>query len=88
MIVLGHNMSMFPDGRHGLYRPHWNEPWWGTKRNSFVSETPRLDPPPSSPDLSGEGEEDGEEKPVPDFEDPYNITGTWMRVSISFPLLG
>lgn len=65
MIVLSENARGFRVNEDGLLRPLWNYFWDGSTQNSYVSRK-----------LEG-----GElVKPDIDFEDPYGISGTWMRV--------
>jgi hypothetical protein len=68
MLVLGHNLQIFSERTNGILEPIWTKPFSGATPDSYVS--------PPLPALEG--------LPVPlDLKEPYNITGTWMRVSRS-----
>jgi hypothetical protein len=64
MIVLGYNLKLFSESTHGIFRPVWRDPFKGVSPQSF------------EPTLT--------KKSVParpsNVKDPYNISGTWMRV--------
>ena len=67
MIILDHNMKLSSESRHRSedMRDVQSKPFVGASPKSFVS------PPTSIP----------MEPPLPlEAQDPYNITGTWMRV--------
>lgn len=69
MVVLGYNLHIFTERARGVFEPVWVAPWQGVGRNSFVS--------PASTKLP-------EELGAPgglDDQDPYGISGMWMRVS-------
>ncbi|KAB8360824.1 hypothetical protein FH972_024558 [Carpinus fangiana] len=68
-VVLGYNLNMLNTRTQGLFPPVWNKPFHGATKNSY---------------------KDPEEAPM-DYmvprkstsvieDDPYDITGTWMRV--------
>ncbi|TVY73276.1 hypothetical protein LSUE1_G009103 [Lachnellula suecica] len=65
MIILGHNLRMFVERTRNSFRHVWRDPWFGASPDSFR--------PISVTCL---------EQPAPPMEalDPYNISGTWMRV--------
>lgn len=65
MVVLGHNLKIFSDRTNGVFKPIWIDPFSGATPDSYMSSLPVPEGPPLSLD----------------FIDPYNITGTWMRVS-------
>lgn len=69
MVVLGHNLQIFPDRTNGAFKPIWTDPFSGATPGSYKSPSLSV---PEGPPLSL------------DFIDPYNITGTWMRVSSPF----
>jgi hypothetical protein len=71
MVVLGHNLRMFTENAHGIFRPLWSVPWQGASPDSFHPNVTfgKLKEPPAPP-----------MNPL----DPYNISGTWMRVSFQF----
>lgn len=67
MVVVGHNLRIFSDRTNGNFAPMWTEPFSGVTPHSYRSSPlPLLGGVPASFD----------------FEDPYNVTGTWMRVSL------
>lgn len=72
MVVLGHNLRMFTENTHGIFKPLWSVPWHGSSPDSF------------SPLTLGKLRE--QPAPPMDAMDPYNISGTWMRVSTSFKI--
>ena len=66
MLVLGHNMETFTEQTHGIFKPLWTEAFSGATPDSYESiSMPQVETPLTPPP----------------FEDPYNIQGTWMRVS-------
>lgn len=69
MVVIGHNLRLFSD-RTGneVYGSIWAEPFAGAVPNSYTSlSVLRLNEP----------------KAVLDAQDPFGVTGTYMRVSDS-----
>lgn len=66
MIVLGYNLRSFSERTSGAFPMLWLNPWGGVTPHSFVS------PPLKSPRL--------EPRPPVELQDPYGITGYWMRV--------
>jgi len=66
MVVLGHNLEIFSDRTNGLFEPIWTEEFDGATPDSYMSPSLIALAAPSIP---------------LDFKDPYNVTGTWMRVS-------
>lgn len=36
MVVLGHNLKMFTENTHGIFKPLWAEPWLGASPDSFM----------------------------------------------------
>ncbi|THW10526.1 hypothetical protein D6D25_07586 [Aureobasidium pullulans] len=68
MVVLGYNMRLFNRRAPHVFEPIWETPFNGASPNSYVSAPPKgLVREPSPPgDL--------------DMQDPYGITGEWMRV--------
>lgn len=67
MIVIRHNTKESSGTRSGIIDRMWSRPWREAVRDSYVS----LGPPriPTEPTLS------------PADLDPYNVSGTWLRVS-------
>jgi hypothetical protein len=69
MVVLGHNIQVFSDKTNGAFDPIWIEAFSGATADSFsLPPFPVIERPLSSLDL----------------KDPYNVTGTWMRVCSSY----
>jgi hypothetical protein len=69
MIVLGYNLRVFTDDTRGIFKPLWVMPWAGVAPDSFT-------PIKLKKELN--------EPAMPlDENDPYNISGTYMRVSNS-----
>jgi hypothetical protein len=66
MIILGHNLKCFDDQTGRRLKPLWNTPWAGAQPDSFQS-VGLIDPKTPLPPVNE--------------SDPYNITGSWMRVS-------
>jgi hypothetical protein len=68
MIVLGHNLRMFTEQTHSIFGPRsiWREPWIGASPYSYE--------PTSMKGMHTLNTPVG-------IADPYNIQGTWMRVS-------
>jgi len=69
MVVIGHNLRMLSERtRNGIYESIWSKPFATAVPDSYVSlSVPRID----------------ETTPPPDAMDPFNVTGTYMRVSKS-----
>lgn len=67
MVIIGHNLRMFSERtRNGIYESIWSKPFAAAVPDSYVSlPVPRID----------------EITPPPDAQDPFNVTGTYMRVS-------
>jgi hypothetical protein len=65
MLVLGYNLNMFSNDTHGLFRPVWVDPFRGANPGSFAPISLTKGQVPEGPKNT---------------LDPYNITGTWMRV--------
>ncbi|KAK4993389.1 hypothetical protein LTR66_006024 [Elasticomyces elasticus] len=66
MVVLNYNLRVFSERTNGDFEPFWSLPFEGASPNSFVS--PTTLGIPSEPSLPIES------------QDPYGVTGTWMRV--------
>ncbi len=69
MVVIGHNLRMFSERtRNSIYESIWSKPFAAAVPDSYVSlSLPRID----------------EVTPPPAAMDPFNVTGTYMRVSSS-----
>ena len=65
MVVLGHNLQIFSDRTNGIFEPIWTKPFSGANPGSYVS----------SPSLALGGPSISL-----NLQDPYNVTGTWIRV--------
>lgn len=72
MLVLSHNLQIFSDRTNGTFEPIWIDPFAGATPDSYIAP-----PLTASESLLSD----------PDFEDPYNVTGNWMRVSSSTPVV-
>lgn len=69
MIILGHNIRIFNDRTGGLlFKSVWAQPFVNAVPSSYS-----ISPGPIKNATLNAG--------ISSFEDPYNITGTWMRVS-------
>lgn len=66
MIVLNHNMQEFSANTNGILSILWSDPWHGCFPGSYEGLPLKNRTVP---------------RPSMKFEDPYNITGSWMRVS-------
>lgn len=79
MLVLARNLQTFESAAGRALRPLWVSPWFGCQRDSFRSVK-----------LGGKGEgrcdEMDEVKRGLREADPYNISGSWMRVCPPFSL--
>ncbi|OCL03584.1 hypothetical protein AOQ84DRAFT_325712 [Glonium stellatum] len=66
MIVLAYNMQIFSERAGGRFKPVWGAPFDGVANNNFSTPYPLALP---------------EEPEIPlQARDPYDISGTWMRV--------
>lgn len=64
LVVLGYNLRVFCERMSGRVGPFWDVAWAGTAEGSFIS-PPRL----------------SDELPLAlEAQDPYGVTGTWMRI--------
>lgn len=66
MIVLAYNMRIFSERTGGRFKPVWEIPFDGVANNSFSATYPLA--LPEEPDIPLQA------------RDPFNISGTWMRV--------
>lgn len=80
MIVLGFNLRRFSDRTDGRFPFIWSTPFAAATPNSFKSHP--LDVPPSTenPELDAKQLKIRELALSLDAQDPYGVTGTWMRV--------
>lgn len=74
MVVLGYNMRLFNRRAPHVFEPVWEKPWHGASPQSYVS----MPPTGLVRELSPPGDLES--------QDPYGITGIWMRVSCIPPL--
>ncbi|EPE26597.1 F-box [Glarea lozoyensis ATCC 20868] len=65
MIILGHNLKCFDDQTGRRLKPLWTTPWAGSQPDSFRSVC-LVDTKSPTPPVNE--------------SDPYNITGSWMRI--------
>lgn len=79
MIVLGFNLRKFTERSDGRFPLIWDEPFVGATPRSYMSPAPIADP-------SREKEMDEDMLKIRslalnlDAQDPYGVSGTWMRV--------
>lgn len=77
MIVLGFNLRMFTERSDGRFPAIWDEPFFGATPHSYT-------PPPlvtgPTRDLDEDMAKIQELSLSLDAQDPYGVTGTWMRV--------
>ena len=73
MIVLDYNIRNFCKRTNGRFRPFWDAPFAGAMEGSYTSFSapPGLVKEPALPLAA---------------QDPYDVTGTWMRVGAILPL--
>ena len=76
MVVLGHNIQNFRNRAKGVLRPIWSKPFDGAYPKSFKS--PVLTPPDTESDSIVK-----EHVSSLEAQDPFGITGTWFRVSLT-----
>ena len=76
MIVLGHNLKMFTENTHGIFKPLWAEPWSGASPDSFSA--PFL---VTEPKLT--------EQPTPPLEmmDVSKVSSFFVQFTIAFNVL-
>jgi hypothetical protein len=86
MIVLGYNLSKFASRSEGRFSVIWDKPWDGATAGSFRS-PPKIKPRDDEDEW--ETEESDEEPELNrvrelalglDAQDPYGVSGSWMRV--------
>jgi hypothetical protein len=81
MIVLGFNLNKFTERSDGRWPRVWDKPFIGASPNSYLSL-----PPAAAPPAKDELEQDAAMAKTRslaaalDAQDPYGVTGTWMRV--------
>lgn len=81
MIVLGFNLRRFTDRTDGRFPFIWNEPFEAATPNSFKSR-----PLDAATPVTKDSEEHEHQVKIRelalslDAQDPYGVTGTWMRV--------
>ena len=93
MLVLGHNVESFRASIGEQMLPRglvWKEGWRGAQPYSYRSVDIAGEDSDDEEQVveveEGDEGEEGEEKEKDVVEDPYNITGTWMRVRITFAI--
>ena len=75
MVVLAYNLKIFRrGGRNQALNPRWDTAFAGASPDSFVN---RFDLP------ARQASKPSTVKELPPVDEPYGITGTWMRVSRS-----
>lgn len=82
MIVLGYNLRLFSERTNGRFDPLIDRPWLGVTPNSFTSTPVRKNEDninETKHDSPMETDIDGSQLLL-EAQDPYGITGTWMRV--------
>lgn len=87
MLVLGHNMHAFTRQTHGMFPKIWSEPFEGITPNSYVDDGKYKKPKEEDIDAGKLWDVNSESvrRPVAKgLVDPYNVTGTWTRVSSVF----
>lgn len=77
MLVLGFNLSKFHDRSDGRFPLIWDTPFDGATPQSYKSPLPTQ---PPSKDIDEELTAIRELEPSLDEQDPYGVSGTWMRV--------
>ncbi|KAK4954279.1 hypothetical protein LTR10_007709 [Elasticomyces elasticus] len=80
MVVLGFNLNRFTERSDGRWPRVWDKPFMGASPNSYSSLAPV-----SAPSDMEDDEDDGMSKIRElalslDAQDPYGVSGTWMRV--------
>lgn len=81
MIVLGFNLNKFSQRSDGRWPKVWDQAFVGATPNSFTSHEPaKLAPPKESEEESEEISKIRELALSLNSQDPYGVTGTWMRV--------
>ncbi|KAK6435856.1 hypothetical protein LTR95_007954 [Oleoguttula sp. CCFEE 5521] len=82
MVVLGFNLRKFSERSDRRFPMIWDEPWIGASPNSYVSQPmsqPTADSPPDDFSMTSSSIPSSP-SPSLDSQDPYGVTGTWMRV--------
>lgn len=77
MIVLGFNLRKFTERSDGRFPMIWDEPFVGATPNSYISPPPYTGP---KEELDKDLVKIRELALGLDAQDPYGVTGTWMRV--------
>ncbi|EMC91520.1 hypothetical protein BAUCODRAFT_27821 [Baudoinia panamericana UAMH 10762] len=78
MIVLGYNLNKFTERSDGRWPRVWHKPFVGATPNSYLSL-----PPSAAPEKDDMDEEMIRIRSLAaslDAQDPYGVSGTWMRV--------
>lgn len=82
MLVLARNLQTFESAAGRALRPLWVSPWFGCQKDSYRGVKLR-----GKRVEEGVEEEVDEEKRKLREEDPYNVSGSWMRVCSLLSLL-
>lgn len=77
MVVLGFNLNKFTERSEGRWPRVWHKPFAGATPNSFLSRPPSAGP---SKEADDEMHHIRELALSLDAQDPYGVSGTWMRV--------
>ncbi|KAK0958585.1 hypothetical protein LTR91_021254 [Friedmanniomyces endolithicus] len=79
MVVLGFNLNKFTERSDGRWPCIWDKPFIGASPNSYSS-PPVIAGPSRDPDDEDKMFKIRELALALDAQDPYGVTGTWMRV--------
>ncbi|KAK0259756.1 hypothetical protein LTS09_005598 [Friedmanniomyces endolithicus] len=79
MVVLGFNLNKFTERSDGRWPCIWDKPFIGASPNSYASQ-PVIAGPSRDPDDEDKMFKIRELALALDAQDPYGVTGTWMRV--------
>jgi hypothetical protein len=78
MIVLGHNLNKFHRQSQGRWPKVWDQPFVGATPYSYLSRS--LTPALPKDDADEKLLQDREATLALDAQDPYGVSGTWIRV--------
>lgn len=83
MIVLGFNLNKFSERSDGRWPRVWDRPFFGATPDSYQNHEPPKPAPIKEAEMGGEAEEISKIRELAlslDAQDPYGVSGTWMRV--------
>lgn len=82
MIVLGFNLNKFSERSDGRWGKIWDQPFVGATPNSYLSRAPTEPAEPEESESAGDPAMQHIRTLALslDAQDPYGISGTWMRV--------